>query len=613
MVASAAVALAAATAVAFAAERPWRVVVLNGSDPTLPAFVAIDRAMRDRLAAPGAHPVELYVETFDVMRFPSAQIEPSMLDLLRSKYARLPMDAVIAIGDGALDFTRRHGEELWPASFVLFHHVPEHALRSHALPARTTGIVTRFPVASTAEFALRLRPSTRKLIVIGGSGEFDKSMIALSRASLAGLAPKVEIEYWVDRGFDELVGRVVRLPEDSTVLLLSFFRDANGRVFTPRDALAQLAAVSKAPIFGLFDTYVGSGIVGGYVDDYALLGRSVAELLLETLARPADDRPPGPRVLPPLCVVDARQMRRWNVSESLLPEGCTIRFEEISVWSRYRWQIILGVAIIASQSLLIAALILQRRRRRLAEISTSAARAELTHAVRLASMGELTASIAHEIKQPLSAILAHADTAELLLDSDAPPLAEIQQIIARIRHDDLRANDVISHLRDLLGKHTMEHKRVDVNEVVTDTLLVLDAEAHRRGVAVEIDLAPDLAPVAGDRVHLQQVVLNLVLNAFDALTSMSESDRRVVVRTVAAAGGVEISVADSGQGIDPALASRLFDSFVTTKAGGLGLGLSIARSIVQAHGGAIEASTKSAGGAIFRVRLPAAKPDASQA
>jgi C4-dicarboxylate-specific signal transduction histidine kinase len=305
-------------------------------------------------------------------------------------------------------------------------------------------------------------------------------------------------------------------------------------------------------------------------------------------------------------MLDWRELRRWDVDERLIPSDAIVTSREPTVWERYRWQMVLAFAVIASQSVLIAALVLQRRRRRHAEVETQAARTELTHAARLASMGELTASIAHEIKQPLSAILAHADTAELLLETDAPSLSEIQRILAEIRKDDLRASDVITRLRDLLGRHTMERRSVDLNEAISDALAVIDAEARRRDVTVLTRLAGGLPPVIGDHVHLQQVVLNLVLNAMDAVAGVDDSAPRIIISTGAVASGVQITVADNGPGIDAAISPRLFESFATTKPRGLGLGLSIARTIVEAHGGTIGVTAGTAHGAVFQVLLPTA-------
>jgi signal transduction histidine kinase len=596
--------------IASASERPWRILILNGTDPQLPAFVAIDRATRAALVVPDAHPVEIYSEALDMMRFPGAELEPEILALFRRKYASQRIDAVIAVTPAALDFAERHRGSLWPGAYIVFHSVSWEAVRGRTLLPVTTGVPLRHDVVGTAELALRLRPSSERVVVIGGSSDFDRYVIQVAREQLQPLAKRVAVEFWVDQSFEDLVDRIARLPQNTVVVLLAIDRDASGRMFVPRDACAQLAPVSSVPIFSVFETFVGCGIVGGSVDDYDRRGRRAAELVRAALSAPAAAAPPLPEIVPSICVADARQLLRWAISANLIPNGCTVRFAEPSPWERYRWQIVTGLAIIASQSLLIVALMLQRRQRRRAELDSQAARAELAHAARLTAMGELTASIAHEIKQPLSAILAHAETAEILLEAEAPPIPEVQRIVAEIRRDDLRASSVITRLRELLGKHAMEHRPLDLNDAIRSTLEVLDTEATRRGVRVESDLASGLPPILGDRVHLQQVVLNMQLNAMDALSGVAEGARRVAIRTASVREGVEMTVTDTGPGIDPAVAPRLFDSFVTTKRNGLGLGLSIARTIVEAHGGTIAVGAGPDGGAVFRVVLPAVHPGA---
>jgi two-component system sensor kinase FixL len=231
----------------------------------------------------------------------------------------------------------------------------------------------------------------------------------------------------------------------------------------------------------------------------------------------------------------------------------------------------------------------------------------LAHVSRLAVMGELTASIAHEINQPLGAILSNADAAELLLRADPVPVEELRQILDDIRKDDLRASDVMRHMRSLLRRRELEKHPLDLNRTVGDVLELVRADLERRRVSLATEFAP-LPAVHGDAVHLQQVVLNLVLNGVDAMAEMPPPRRRIEIRTARAdAGGVEVSVSDLGPGIAPEQAERLFQSFYTTKKEGMGLGLAIARSIVEAHGGRIWAESRPRGGTRFRFILPAGK------
>jgi PAS domain S-box-containing protein len=232
------------------------------------------------------------------------------------------------------------------------------------------------------------------------------------------------------------------------------------------------------------------------------------------------------------------------------------------------------------------------------------ARRELAHVSRLALVGELTASIAHEINQPLGAILSNADAAEMLLEAPAPPLDQVRAILADIRRDDLRASEVIGSLRALLRKREMEVQPVDLNDVLSQVMLLVRTESRRRGVMVAAETADDVPPVRGDRVHLQQVLLNLVFNGMEAVTDVP-GEKRVTVRTfVNENGSAAIAVSDTGSGILPERLPRRFDPFFSTKKQGLGLGLSIARSLVEAHGGRIWAANNPDRGATFQFTLP---------
>ena len=200
------------------------------------------------------------------------------------------------------------------------------------------------------------------------------------------------------------------------------------------------------------------------------------------------------------------------------------------------------------------------------------ARLELAHASRLSLVGELTASIAHEINQPLGAILSNADAAEMLLDSSPPDLGQVRDILGDIRKDDLRASEVIRSLRALLRKREMESLPVDLNEVSSDVLLLARAESRRRGVRLEFAPADDLPLVRGDKVHLQQVLLNLFFNGMEAMADVPGEKRVTVDITINENGFAEVAVSDTGPGILPARLPRLFDPFFSTKKEGMGRG-----------------------------------------
>lgn len=241
-------------------------------------------------------------------------------------------------------------------------------------------------------------------------------------------------------------------------------------------------------------------------------------------------------------------------------------------------------------------------------VASQRQRQELAHASRLSIVGELTASIAHEINQPLGAILSNADAGEILLENPDPPLDEIRQILADIRRDGLRASDVIRHVRTLVRKRKFVLEKLDANALATDVISLLEPEARRRRIPLGNAPSQQPAYVCGDRAHLEQVFINLMMNAMDAVETTGGADalQPAIVMGVSntSHGEIELQITDGGPGLPAERLSHLFDSFFTTKPHGMGLGLSIARSIVEAHGGWIRAENNPGGGATFRVTLP---------
>jgi signal transduction histidine kinase len=233
---------------------------------------------------------------------------------------------------------------------------------------------------------------------------------------------------------------------------------------------------------------------------------------------------------------------------------------------------------------------------------------DLAHVGRVSTMGELTASLAHELNQPLTAILSNAQAAQRILHAGGADLAEIREILGDIVEDDKRAGDVIQRLRGFLKKGRLEFSTLDVGELVSQVARLVSSDAIIRNVVIRLDLAIGLPPIGGDRVQLQQVVLNLLMNGLDAMRECDAGERTLVLRTfMASPASVVVAVTDSGVGIKEANLEQVFHAFYTTKPDGLGMGLAIARSIVEAHGGQLDARSNPEGGATFSFTLPTIK------
>jgi C4-dicarboxylate-specific signal transduction histidine kinase len=253
------------------------------------------------------------------------------------------------------------------------------------------------------------------------------------------------------------------------------------------------------------------------------------------------------------------------------------------------------------------AFVLDLTERRRAESEARGAQMELAHANRVATMGQLTASIAHEVNQPIGATILNAEAALRWLKRDAPDVEEARQLLARIINNGLRAGNVVSRIRNLVKKAPPRMEPLNLNEAIGEVIELTRGEAIKNGISVQTQFAENLSAVTGDRTQLQQVILNLILNAVQAMSESGLDVRELQISTEAnQPGGVIVSVRDSGPGIRQENLDRLFDPFYTTKSAGMGMGLAICRSIVEGHGGRIWATANVPRGAAFYFTLPAA-------
>jgi signal transduction histidine kinase len=589
---------------------PWNVLILYDAPLENPASATATAALRSALSASAApRLVNVQSEVLDAVTFDATYYEGELLALLRKKNYARRLDLVMPMGGAGLAFARRHRGELWPGVPIVYFGTPAAGLREGRIGPNTTGVRYDVDEVGTLRLARRLQPNARRLVLVAGASEYDRSAGARLEGAAASAGDGLEVEKIFGQPIDAVLHRVSHLPSGSIVLYATISRDADGQAFTPADVAEELSRASVAPVYGVWESQLGRGIVGGSMESIAAHGRRAAEVALRVLRGASPDDIAVVPPAHPVPMVDWRQLQRFGLSETALPPGSVVLNRPPSFVKEHRAAVAVVALVLAVQSGLIVALLVQGRRRKRAEAEAALQRAELAHAARLSSVGELTASVAHEINQPLGAILSNAEAAELLLESAAPQLDRIRQILRDIQQEDHRASAVIREVRALARKQAPETRPLDLNTVVRDVLALVEADARRRGVEVEMDLDPRLPAATGDRTQLRQVVLNLALNGVDAVAADGSRDRRIRIRTRAADGQIELAVSDTGPGLAEEIIPRLFESFFSTKAEGLGLGLSIVRSIVEAHGGRVTAANNNERGATFRVQLPAERSE----
>ena len=438
---------------------------------------------------------------------------------------------------------------------------------------------------------------------MAGTSTKSRSPKRRASASASGSKPRAAISE--AQRFDELVAELsaafVRAPEDQIddeikrwhkkiVLLLGFDRSSIGRIDPQNKTLY------------LFHQWARPGIPR---NPEALNFASRAPFLTKKLLAGETVIYSHPNELPKDFDLDLKQLGdvipKSFVGIPMVVGGTTVGAIGFSTQNRSRkWppEVLRRLHLVAE----IYSNALERQR---SAAANNVLRSELTHVSRAATMGELAASIAHELNQPLAAILHDAETIQSLLAIENPDLDEVTAAIADIIEDDGRAGEIIRRLRSFFRRDDLAKTAIELGAAVAEIARIVQSDAVIRNVSLALDVTPKSPTVSGDRVQLQQAVINLVLNAFDAAADVKHGPREVVLKIPSADNGwARILVRDSGDGIKPEVLPRIFDAFYTTKPSGMGMGLPISRSIIEAHGGRLTASTNPDRGATFEIALP---------
>lgn len=595
---------AAAAAPAMAAEPPHVLLLLRGS-----AVAPWPAQFAEALRATVMHSqprAELDVEVMPVT--PAEQDDAPVAGWLRQKYGARRFDVVVVSSPDQVALGVALRDRLWPAATVAACGLqPRQAMQWRAVP-RVVGRVAHDGVTPNLALMFHLRPQTRHIAVIASSVDADP----LRPQWRAALAPWLQRAQLLDlSGLDaeSLQGSLRRLPADTVVYLAPPGGTSMAGVRMPADYTPELARAASVPIVTDTSPLLGSGVLGGYVVSPLDYGRDAGDQVVRLLAGTPARRIGFEPHTPPRLVLDWRALQRWGLRAPQVPPEAELQFRPPGLWEAYRGSVLAAAALLLVQSGLIAALLLERRRRRRAELRARQHLRELARLNRGMAAAALSGALAHEINQPLGAILSNAETAELLLDGPASEAQRqaLRALLAAIRADDQRAAAVLARLRAWIADVPSDPQRHALNPLVQDTLALLRSELSQRETEAVLQLGDDVPPVQVDAVQLQQVVLNLVVNAVQAMQALPARERRVTLTTARQPGGAAtLTVADRGPGLGGLVRERLFEPFFSTKDGGLGVGLSISRSIVERHGGQLWAQDAPGGGACFCVELPAA-------
>jgi PAS domain S-box-containing protein len=715
---------------------PRRILLLYPFDNAHPATVNAGAALRKRLLDGSPSKIDIAAEFLDLARFPGETDELRTARYLSDKHAGAPPDIIMPLNSEALRFAIKFREMIAPNVPIVFCCVTPDRATAPDRPADITGVYSQFDVGKTIALAQQLQPEARNLVIISGPSEIDRRWLAALRKDIEPYENRLKTEYLVGVPYKSLLERVSHLSRETIVVFVTDYDNSTGEPLVPAQVVEALAQAASAPVYGPSDTYLGLGVVGGYMDSFELMGVNAADVALEILA----GRNPG-SIAPRLSAnrryqVDARQLLRWGLSEKNLPADTVLSFKQPTLWEEHRNLVVATGFVILLQAIMISALSIQmfaRRRaetslkeseerwrsvfemstvgvaladhnfrfqatngafqtmfgrtdeelrgrtpldlvadqerealtllyervqegkqqsyetvreyrhkdgtpiwlhvyvskirgsgakpplflattiditeRKRAEAASRDALSELARVARLTTMGEMTASIAHEINQPLGSIVNDGSAGLRWLANAPPDIEAARTCFRRIVKDGHRAGQVISGIRAMLKKTSDAKEVLDINELAREVLMFARGEIENQKIEVETELKENLSEVLVDRIQLQQVVLNLVMNGIDTLAAVRDRARVLKLRSEQTGlTSVTLTVEDTGAGVDSSIIGRIFEAFFTTKQHGMGLGLSICRSIVVAHGGQLSVSPGHPHGSAFHIELPACQP-----
>jgi signal transduction histidine kinase len=601
----------AAVAPAAAAPVPKSVIVIHQWDENLVWYGEFITEFSAIIRLNSLEPIAIFAEHLDLGRFKGAAQQETFHNYIRQKYADRDIGIVVSVGPSALPFAVAIRAEMWPEASFVFAAATDAAVAGLNLAADMTGSIVELSAQEMVGMARALVPDLQRVVLLGDAWD-DKDIHHNLKRDLPAAAGGLEVVDLTGLALPEIRRRVAVLPERSAILYTPIFVDGAGNTYLPADALASIAEVANQPIVVYGETEVSDGAVGGAIIHPELIGTDAAERVLRIIRGESASNIPLARAQFTTPMFDWRQLQRWGIGPDRLPPGSEFRSRPESFWDRYQWYLSVAALAIVVQAALIAGFLRERRRRAGAEMDARRHLAEVAHLNRSAAVGVLSASLGHELNQPLGAMLSNAEAAELLLNANPPDIEKVKAILADIRRDDQRAADVIGRLRALIRKGEPEPQRIDVNDVVRVITDLLGAEAASRGVILNANLDLHPLPARADPIHLQQVVLNLALNGMDAMLNRPAGRRHMTVTTALAdPATISVTVSDSGTGIAPDKLKSIFEPFFTTKRQGMGLGLSIARTIIEQSGGSIWAENRPDGGAIMSFTLPMARESAS--
>lgn len=586
------------------------ILLLFSLVPTTPAYKIILEGFREKLTKEFGDSYTLNIEYLETERYPRGNYPKEEFDLYNRKYKDVSIDLMICVGIDIVSTVKKNADDHLlnlPAIVV------DYDLSAYGKPfdfkvnGKTTSINLKMDINRTIDEAIRIFPGTSSIYFLSGTSGTDRLILEISREAAKNINNKIKTSFITDQTMDDLLRIVHKLPDNSLIVVSSFNSDLNKVPYYNTEAVRLISKSANAPVFTYTDMGFGDGSFGGYIISF----RKIGPLIGETGVKILKGTDPNSIKISESDyydhLLDWRELQRWNLTGlENKKSGYTVQYREITYLGKYKWYLSAGILFLVSQSILIISLIqLNRKQKRMTRqmVETDRRQMDIIREDRILRIGMMTASLSHELNQPLTSILSTAQAGIRFINSDKADSQLLKDIFENIVEDDKRAASTLASIRGLMKLEKREKIRADLNKMIIEVADLYKSKAIEQNCKINLQLTEVPVFVIADSIQIQQVILNFISNASHSIEESFNKINTITITEVVEDDFVSVSVRDYGKGIDESISDRLFEPFITSRKEGSGVGLAISRLIIEEHHGKITAMNMPDGGAEFSFKL----------
>lgn len=585
----------------------------------VPAYKNILDGIRAELIADRGTHYNIVTEYLDFLRNKDPRHLESIIELYNKKIQISNIDVLISVGPGTYQKLQKFGlVALQYCKTIIIDNADTKNEEAWDLNKdQILTVLLNYQFEQSLKTAFNLFPNYRKVYIFGGATPVDDYLYNLVKQKAGFFKNSHNFTFYSHLTFESTLNIARKISDSSLIVISSYIEDEEGLPFSTPEAVEIISSDTRVPVFTFYDTYIkkggtGGGI-GGYVFSYYNVGKETGTAVKKIIKKENIKNIKINEKKFYRYIFDWRQLKKWNILDSkAIPANSIIYNKETDFISEYGWYVAALLLFLLLQSVLIVYLVKLNRQQKIVAVQ----KAEVDHIMRniiredrMLTMVQLTASLAHELNQPLTSILYSAQAGKRFLMSEKLAPDQADEIFNNIIEDDKRAGQIINSVKSLMKLEKRDKEKVNLNTVIKETVEIFRSEAIKQNIHLTINLESTPVFIFGDKIQLQQVILNFMFNAVNAIKNSSNVTKLLEINLLLNKDFVTVSVRDNGPGIDENIIKNIFRPFITNNSEGFGIGLSVSRSIIENHDGEIWAENKPDGGAEFSFKLKVIKDE----